>query len=290
MLEVRLARRGGVGRCSAVCLVACLALCACSDDGTRPPDPPAPPFEVVLAVSHADGKPAAGIAIGAMPAVHGWLEFPTRKDGQRVAVTIPVAVAEPGAEVCIEIRDVAGDFVRAIFAGSMAAGIHHAIWDGTDDNGAVTPPGYYEVVLLFSPGADGHYEPAGTAGILQATFDPGVYSYGVTDVAGELVIGDRRLVPAFYGPLPLHLRDEQGADLGIYELTPEIWFHLVAPGGKGQWAVLGAVDSAQDLTITLAGAGAPSGARGTAVRGDPMSRRLADPPLALGHPYPNPFN
>jgi hypothetical protein len=52
-------------------------------------------------------------------------------------------VAEGGAPVAIGVYDVAGRLVRALAAGSQAAGIHSVSWDGQGASGARVAPGIY---------------------------------------------------------------------------------------------------------------------------------------------------
>lgn len=59
-----------------------------------------------------------------------------------------IRFAIPRAEsVRLELFDVSGRLVRRLLDGTMPAGVHHANWDGRDDNGETLPSGVYQYRL-----------------------------------------------------------------------------------------------------------------------------------------------
>lgn len=60
-------------------------------------------------------------------------------------------IAAPGP-ASLRIYSARGTLVRTLEDGDMAAGVHHASWNGSDDGGAQVAPGIYFARL--SAGAD----------------------------------------------------------------------------------------------------------------------------------------
>jgi flagellar basal-body rod modification protein FlgD len=75
-------------------------------------------------------------------------------DGVR-AVPLPFAVDGPAAAVTVDVVDVAGNLVRRITTGPVAAGAQSADWDGRDSAGRGVTPGtyFYHVTAAGAAGA-----------------------------------------------------------------------------------------------------------------------------------------
>ena len=58
---------------------------------------------------------------------------------------IAYAVARPDEMVDIRVYDLAGRLVRVLAKGTQAPGVHYAIWDGRDEQGAMIRKGMYFV-------------------------------------------------------------------------------------------------------------------------------------------------
>ncbi len=249
-------------------------------------------FRFEMLVVDQAGDPLEGVAVGSLPALpESVWPWPPNNEPTRSRVAIPFELTEP-LPVRIHIQDVTGAVIRDLPLGHLAAGEHRAIWDGRDESGITTRSGWYEVVILFSEyGGDPYWTAVDSAGVVHVPFDTGHVSLGETDADGRLVITDRRLVPALWDLPAVTFRDENGDDIGTYELTTTTWLNCRSDVSGGAWAVVEAVDGAQAVPVSLLppdGHRAPSGGTMVVDKGDGPDN--PPPPISLGGPFPNPFN
>jgi hypothetical protein len=94
--------------------------------------------------------PDAPPAIGAAPFVSTLTVAPNPFRG---ATGIRLALAGAQPNVRVEVFDISGRLVRAIFAGSLEAGSHSFSWDGRDESGRVSSSGLYFVRAQSAVGA-----------------------------------------------------------------------------------------------------------------------------------------
>lgn len=265
-------------------LLLAVAWTGCSDgDGTGTPTGLNRPFELILTVVTPNGDPVAGVSVGSVPAVPAEV-FPWGPRNKS-AVSIPFTTARAQV-VRLAIRDVNGGHVRMLMDQAVAAGRHVVMWDGRDDGGRVTPPGYYTTYLWGQ--VDGEWESAGSRNVLQMTFDPNWWSWGETDSQGQLIIRDSRMVPGLYDIQPLVAVDEQGNEQGSFVLTGTTWLALEAED-RWQWAVVEITSAVQSARVVWD----PDGAPAFKPVGGGLSKNDDVVPagdLELGMPYPNPFN
>lgn len=280
----------------ALLLVAMTGMIACNDDDCpNCPDCPEPTaeFEVILHCFDEAGEPLANVAIGGMPALPAGL-FPWGPNGaaapaEKSRVDLRLAVSDTFA-VRLAIRDVERRHVVTLYDAIARPGAYSVMWNGRTGAYVPTPPGYYEAVLSLQE--EGAWVAVDSVALLHMAFDPGQYSYGLTDSSGRIVIRDRRLVPAFFDLMPLEAIDEDGNAAGSFSLTNETWLLCVTTDGRSEWAEFEAVDGqSQELTVQFQpldsmGRSAP---RGTASLGKEAAR-TKDERAWLQSPRPNPFN
>jgi len=66
------------------------------------------------------------------------------------STTIPLLLPQPG-HVDLEIYDVLGQRVRHLVSETLAAGVHHRVWDGRDEMGRYVAGGVYFARLVTTP-------------------------------------------------------------------------------------------------------------------------------------------
>ncbi len=115
----------------------------------RDEDVPPAPLPYLLAYTIDDGEVRLRVLEGpqaaqAQPGAPSILFLAPHPNPAPSAITIPIALAEPG-EVVIGVYDVAGRLRRDLYQGSLPAGRTSLIWDGRDDQGHRLARGVYFV-------------------------------------------------------------------------------------------------------------------------------------------------
>lgn len=189
-----------------------MGISSCSDDSpTVLPPVENDPFFVEFWVVDTAGEPVEGIQI-TLYNDHDYLQKSANKAVNKTRFSL---AAE--ARAILYVMDVEGDTVRTLVHGVLPAGVHEVTWNGLDDGGFVQYSGRYEIHLrLYEDGTTVSY--ADSMGVLMSQPDSDFY-FGTTYTEGNIGIDDKRLFPQLYSLPDMMAVDENGTDLGSFNVT-----------------------------------------------------------------------
>lgn len=268
-------------------------LLACDDDTAGPEDDS---FSVSVNVRDTAGDPVPGLEIRAAATSP---ELPNNGFFKRRARTaIPFTVPQPG-EVRFEIYDNAGEPVRTLEFGVLAAGQHRVMWDGLDQEGApVIGNQVVRLVMLGWPEGQTESAPVFEDEILMAIW-PGPdwdkqILLGQTDDEGQMRTENIDYFPGTVATRVLDRTDETGEVLGTFTVGAHVMLRIhdsVSGDAQLEGPVLvGSAANRFEIVWDPGKSAAP-------VEKVAPQEAVADadiPPIPvqwwLGQNYPNPFN
>jgi len=259
-------------------------LAACGDDTTSPDNAAA----VTVRVVDPAGDPVEGLDLMVVmdsPYYQGAKSADKAVTGIRFLLPIRSMAA-------LTVEDVAGGHIRTLVVDTLPAGAYTVMWDGRDDEGVPQYSGLYRVRMVAGQDLAAP-DTTMVQPMYMALIDYDQATLGTTDAAGEIVLRDKRLFPALYGPVDMKALDENGDELGDFPVTSTMRFYLRdAELMLDTVALRDVVRSNQTVELVWTGIAPAAAAPEPPAPPAPAADKGVPPAggYALRQPCPNPFN